>query len=167
MIREIDEQWPRVRAIAEEALEFATDDRAAFVRRRCDGDTSLEDSVVALLQCDGADDDFLEPPSPTDKSDRDASQATMIGRTVGRYRLNRPLGAGGMGMVYRAERVDGLHDRPVAVKLIRCDIDSPHARERFRNERLSLARLDHAAITRFLDGVLGKKVRGTQSCLSS
>ncbi|MFF4102118.1 serine/threonine-protein kinase [Streptomyces sp. NPDC001903] len=53
-------------------------------------------------------------------------------RTVGGYRLEGRLGAGGMGVVYRARSLSG---RQVAVKVIRPELaDAPAFRERFRRE---------------------------------
>ncbi|WP_260609713.1 serine/threonine-protein kinase [Streptomyces sp. WAC06614] len=53
-------------------------------------------------------------------------------RTVGRYRLEGRLGAGGMGVVYRARSLSG---RQVAVKVIRPELaEDPTFRQRFRRE---------------------------------
>ncbi len=62
-----------------------------------------------------------------------------------RYRLLRPLGAGGMGTVWLAEhRVMG---RRVALKLIRPEhLARPGAAERFRREAYAAARLQHPGI---------------------
>lgn len=71
---------------------------------------------------------------------------------VGAYRLVEPVGEGGMGEVWRAERDDGLFDHAVAVKLIRPGIFSTAAGARFAEERRLLARLDHPGIARIIDG---------------
>src|SRR5262245_30439036 len=56
------------------------------------------------------------------------------GETCGPFRLLREIGRGGMGVVYLAERVDGEVRQLVAVKLLRSFLDSPPARQRFRQE---------------------------------
>jgi serine/threonine protein kinase/tetratricopeptide (TPR) repeat protein len=69
----------------------------------------------------------------------------MIGRTLSHYRIIEPLGAGGMGVVYRAH---DLHlDRDVALKVLPEGLlEDDEARQRFRREALSLSRLKHAHI---------------------
>ncbi|HZJ63749.1 MAG TPA: protein kinase, partial [Kofleriaceae bacterium] len=57
------------------------------------------------------------------------------------YRLLRPLGAGGMGVVYLGE--DLLLDRPVAIKFIAGRAPDQRRRERFLHEGRALARLIH------------------------
>ena len=74
------------------------------------------------------------------------------GLIVGPWRLLERLGRGGMGSVYRAERI-GKPDEKAAVKLLRIE-DQPNAatrRDLFERERLLLARLDHPHIARLLD----------------
>src|SRR6185295_11331830 len=76
----------------------------------------------------------------------------MTGRsqTIGPYTLERRLGAGGMGEVYRA--YDQRLDRWVAIKLIRPEAaDNETARERFRREARAAARLSHPAIVQIHD----------------
>lgn len=68
----------------------------------------------------------------------------------GPYRLLRPIGAGGMGVVYLAERSDGEIHQTVAVKLLR----PSHRRDwhdRFLRERQMLASLQHPSIVHVLD----------------
>ena len=60
---------------------------------------------------------------------------------IGRYRLIDRLGAGGMGVVYRAH--DETLDRPVAVKLVRTDNDVARGAERLQREARAIARLSH------------------------
>lgn len=59
-----------------------------------------------------------------------------------RYRVERPLGEGGMGLVFEA--LDTRLGRRVAIKLIRDDLEDPAARERFLREARSAAALSHA-----------------------
>ncbi|MCM1968016.1 serine/threonine-protein kinase [Streptomyces sp. G1] len=64
---------------------------------------------------------------------------------AGRYRLDRQLGQGGMGEVWRA--YDTALDRAVAVKLVREAVASEEAVVRFRREATIGARLQHPGIT--------------------
>ena len=69
----------------------------------------------------------------------------MIGTTVGNYRIVEKLGDGGMGAVYRA--VDEMLDREVAIKVLRPELARNAALiERFRQEAIALARLNHPRI---------------------
>ncbi len=64
------------------------------------------------------------------------------GTRLGSYEILGPLGAGGMGEVYRAH--DAQLDRTVAIKLLPATLaGSPEARERLRREALAAAALDH------------------------
>ncbi len=76
----------------------------------------------------------------------------MIGRRVGVYRLDEEVGRGGMGVVYRAERVDGEFDQTVAIKLIKRGMDTDLILKRFRRERQITAALNHPNIAYFLGG---------------
>ncbi len=71
---------------------------------------------------------------------------------IGAYRLAGRIGEGGMGTVYRAERIEGGFAQTVAIKLIRGGLFSHAATERFAKEREILARLSHPHVTRLYDG---------------
>jgi tetratricopeptide (TPR) repeat protein/tRNA A-37 threonylcarbamoyl transferase component Bud32 len=69
----------------------------------------------------------------------------MIGKRLSHYRIVEKIGAGGMGVVYRAH--DEQLDRDVAIKVLpRNSLADETARKRFRTEALSLARLNHPNI---------------------
>jgi serine/threonine-protein kinase len=68
----------------------------------------------------------------------------MIGRTIGKYRIVEQIGRGGMGVVYRA--IDETLDRPVAIKALHADLISAESVKRFRNEAVTLAKLNHPRI---------------------
>ncbi|HKO49500.1 MAG TPA: serine/threonine-protein kinase [Polyangiaceae bacterium] len=68
---------------------------------------------------------------------------------AGKYRLEALLGEGGMGAVWRASNL--LLDLPVAIKLIRADLDRGALRARLQLEARSAAKLGHPAIVRVYD----------------
>src|SRR5580765_7295403 len=69
----------------------------------------------------------------------------MVGQALGHYRILEQIGAGGMGIVYRAH--DEQLDRDVAVKVLPAGmLANETARKRFRKEALALAKLNHPNI---------------------
>jgi eukaryotic-like serine/threonine-protein kinase len=82
---------------------------------------------------------------------RDGMEDARIGRTIdGRYRVLKRLAAGGMGVVYRAERV-GLA-KPVAIKFLhRSQAAVANRRERFDREAAAMSRLSHPNLVSIID----------------
>src|ERR1700735_4773457 len=69
----------------------------------------------------------------------------QVGQTLGRYRIEEEIGAGGMGGVYRVR--DERLGRILAIKVLKPGLLSePASRKRFRNEALMLSKLNHPAI---------------------
>jgi len=75
----------------------------------------------------------------------------LIGKQLGPYRVLSLLGHGGMGSVWRAERVDGLFSREVALKLVHPALMGRGMRERLGREREILGSLNHPHIAQLLD----------------
>ena len=96
---------------------------------------------------------ILEEPESQESSDaaptRDGDFERPGGR-IGRYKLLRVLGEGGMGMVYLAEQ-EGQIRRKVALKVIKPGMDSRRVIARFEAERQALALLDHPNIAQVHD----------------
>ena len=72
-------------------------------------------------------------------------QDVLVGQTLGHYRIAERIGAGGMGEVYRAH--DEHLNREVAIKVLPSGtLSDESSRKRFRNEALTLSRLNHPNI---------------------
>jgi len=76
---------------------------------------------------------------------------SLIGRTLGEYRVVRLLAEGGMGRVYLAERQDGSFEREVAIKISPASVLSEELRERALQEQGVLAGLNHPNICQLYD----------------
>src|SRR5436309_9764409 len=67
------------------------------------------------------------------------------GTKLGPYEIQSPLGAGGMGEVYRA--IDTRLDRTVAIKILPDHLSqSPEAKQRFDREARAISSLNHPNI---------------------
>jgi len=150
-------RWQKVEAVFDEAMERPAEEREAWVAEKCADDAELLADVLRLLHAASDSSDFLESDSPEHLHKVLQSMVKEIDeedmpRTVGPYRLIRPLGRGGMGQVYLAVRDDEAFRRYVAVKVIKRGMDSDEILKRFRMERQILASLTHPHIARLLDG---------------
>lgn len=75
---------------------------------------------------------------------------SLIGRMIGKYRIEALVGDGGMGTVYRAYDTD--LERTVALKLMHAHYArQPEFRARLRQEALTAAKLDHPSIVKIYD----------------
>src|SRR5271155_2075697 len=75
---------------------------------------------------------------------------SMIGRTLGRYRILAKMGAGGMGEVYTAR--DDRLERDIALKILTAGtLSDEAARKRFRQEALALSKLNNPNIAAIYD----------------
>jgi eukaryotic-like serine/threonine-protein kinase len=74
----------------------------------------------------------------------------VIGQNISHYRITEQIGAGGMGVVYRA--YDERLERTVAIKVLPPNLlEGEAAKKRFRREALALARINHPNIATLYD----------------
>jgi eukaryotic-like serine/threonine-protein kinase len=142
-------RWAHVQRIFHEALEHHGPEREHYLDRTCAGDLQLRAEVRSLLA--SAESGFLGEP-------QEGLQAQELEDSrIGAFRILRPLGHGGMGSVYLAEREGAGFTQQVALKLLRAAMFlpahiAPQLEERFSRERHILARLEHPGIARLIDG---------------
>ena len=154
------ELWRRAQAVFLEAVERSESERPAVVRELCAGDPQLEKAVRDLLEADAKERKVPQAPPVGELvemlSERQAQY--WVGRSLGAYRIVEPIGRGGMGSVFLAERADAEYTKQVAIKLLGSAIASDDQLLRFRRERQVLAELEHPHIARLIDG--GSSERG-------
>jgi eukaryotic-like serine/threonine-protein kinase len=141
------------RAFAEqlfgEALDLPREQRATFLAEACRDTPAVRHLVEALLEENDRLSGFLSQP-PYKKAKETASHLLAPGARLGRYTIVGQLGAGGMGIVYRAR--DEKLEREVAIKMVSKGVlASEEARRHFRREALALAKLNHAHIAAVYD----------------
>jgi TolB-like protein/Flp pilus assembly protein TadD len=133
--------------IFQAALAHDLAERAAFLDEACADDPDLRRQVEALIASDVQADNFIETPAIQIAPELVADDHTtpVTGETIGPYRLDSQLGAGGMGKVYLAH--DQRLGRKVALKLLDTALmgDSTQCQRFLREARLA-ASLDHANI---------------------
>jgi eukaryotic-like serine/threonine-protein kinase len=142
--------WVRLNTLLDQALDLEPSQRADWVE-------SLPqefDALRATLR------DLLLRPAGVETRDimeRAPSFATVQiaepspGELIGPYRLVRKVGAGGMATVWLANRIDGVLQRQVAVKLPRISPSDRELGQRLNRERDILASLEHPGIARLYD----------------
>ena len=81
----------------------------------------------------------------------------LIGKELGSYRITSLIAEGGMGRVYRAERVDGSFEREVALKVSPAGGIDEKLRERFHLEQSLLAGLNHPNIAQLFDAEVAEE----------
>jgi tetratricopeptide (TPR) repeat protein/predicted Ser/Thr protein kinase len=146
------ERHARLKALFHGALERDGAARADWLAQACGGDAGLRAEVDALLAAHfEAPTDFLSGPGPVAPA-MPGVDPEQLGRERG-WRVIRPLGRGGMGVVYLGERADGAYTQQVAIKLLDpALVPDREAVLRLQLERRILAQLNHPNIARLLDG---------------
>lgn len=133
------ERWQRLSTLLDTLLDLDEATRRSRLAQLQATDATLATQLAAMLERERADAGFLAAPL--------VAGTLATPDRIGPYRLLRPLGEGGMGQVWLAERADADGTREAfALKLFHpgCALATPH-------ERSILARLSHPNIARLRD----------------
>jgi serine/threonine-protein kinase len=107
------ERWRRVEELYQAARDHRPVSRGALLVTACAGDDDLRREVQVLLDQDSERQGILDRDA--DQLLRSYSDTELLpGTQFGPYRVEEPLGKGGMGEVFRA--VDTRLNRPVALR---------------------------------------------------
>jgi non-specific serine/threonine protein kinase/serine/threonine-protein kinase len=154
-------RWRVIESIYHAALGKEPGERSAYLAAACEDDSTLRSEVESLL--DYANAQLSSPVQPskvaelllnttsfgsTTETEPIAAVATNSAQawpfSIGRYRILRLIGEGGMGVVYEAEQEQPR--RTVALKVIKPGLTSPELLRRFEQESEALGRLQHPGI---------------------
>ncbi|HVQ13952.1 MAG TPA: protein kinase, partial [Vicinamibacterales bacterium] len=141
------ERWRQIERIYGEVVARPESEWATAVAELCAGDASLRHEVESLLAHEGLAGTFLETPAfaAAGVAGVIAGEPLIVGRRFGSYAVVAPLGAGGMGEVYRAR--DEQLGREVAIKVLPPHFSSDtDRRARLESEARMLAALNHPHI---------------------
>lgn len=141
----MSQAYQTIKRLFLEARALPPGERAALLERECGGDRALREEVEALLAEEGTLGEFMSRPATLDAAAPPPVPLSHPER-IGAYRILKPLGFGGMGVVYLAEQDSPR--RAVALKLLRLDTASAAQVERFEQEAELLGRLVHPGIAR-------------------
>ncbi len=147
MSAESNERWATVERLYHAAIARPVEGRAAFLADACGGDDALRHDVESLLAQRASGDDALTRGVVVAAAGliRDVGTSTVTGGRIGIYQILAPIGAGGMGEVYRAR--DTRLGRDVAIKILPREFTSnPDRLARFEREARVLAALNHPHI---------------------
>src|SRR6476619_5975170 len=129
------------------ALEQEPDQVGAFLDTACEGDAVLRREVEALLASDQRAGRFIETSSAglAAKVIQNQQADSLVGRTIGHYKISESIGTGGMGAVYLA--TDITAGRKAALKLLPLRFTGDAERlKRFQQEAHAVVGLNHPNI---------------------
>lgn len=152
------ERWREIERLYYASIELSPEHQHR-VLAECD-DAEIRDEVTSLLAHRDRNASFIQRPALDVAAEilaRD-SHELFVGRTIGHYEILSLIGAGGMGVVYRAR--DLRLGRDVALKLFPSDVGSD-SRARFEQEARLLASLQHPNI----GGIYDLEESGGVGCL--
>ncbi len=149
-------RWKKIDELIDAALELPEDEREGFVSAEAGADTALRNEVIELLAAQEDGDNFLLKPAMNVAAralaDNYDAPPTFryINKTIATYRIERQIGAGGMGEVYLA--FDEKLKRKVALKILPAQFTSNDERvKRFETEARVISSLNHPNIVTIYD----------------
>jgi len=137
------ERWQEVKKVLAAVLERPPEERSVYLDQACTEPALRREVESLIVAYEQGDTSFMEQPVARRGELKNGSK-------LGPYTILAPLGAGGMGVVYRAR--DERLERDVAIKVLPSGLLTDEAaRKRFHKEALALAKLDNPNIEAVYD----------------
>jgi serine/threonine protein kinase/TolB-like protein len=140
-------RFQTIEQIYREALEQEPGQISTFLNRACKGDVLLRHKVEALLNSRPQAYRFIENSAVglANKILENQQTGSLVGQTIGHYKISEPIGTGGMGEVYLA--TDVVAGRKAALKLLPVQFThDPDRLKRFQQEAHAVVALNHPNI---------------------
>jgi serine/threonine-protein kinase len=141
-------RWAKIEHAFHSARGRSAEERARFLDEQCGTDAAMREQVEALLAQDDSPNSLLSQPlidMTTGLPTIVARLDSLVGRSIGPYRVLEYIGSGGMGDVYRARDID--LNRDVALKVLPpIFVLDAERLARFKREAQLLASLNHPNI---------------------
>jgi serine/threonine protein kinase len=144
----ISNRYDEINSLLDELLDLPPQERPAFLLRSCGADTTLQQTLEALLAAYESEDGFLDTPALIQLGQNQQPVQTstdLSGCVIAGYGILRPLGAGGLAEVWLAK--DNRLQRRVALKVLRTKFArDPNQVLRFEQEARAASKLNHPNI---------------------
>tara|TARA_R110001583_G_scaffold9433_2_gene44737 strand:- start:601 stop:2994 length:2394 start_codon:yes stop_codon:yes gene_type:complete len=132
-----------------DAMAIEPEERDTFVRTKCK-DKNILAQVLSLISADKT--EFTLSHQILQESDLYHQQNNaQVGDEISVYRLTENLGQGGMGSVFKAQRIDGRFEQTVAIKIISPLLYSLFDSHSLVNEANFMAKLNYSDICSVFD----------------
>jgi serine/threonine-protein kinase len=141
------ERWQRIEELFHATLQLEAAERAGYLSRECLDDDELRKEVESLISASENSPTFIDKPELNlgMRVLSSESSNSLIGKSVGPYKIVSALGKGGMGEVYLAE--DTKLGRKVALKFLSAEfVGDNWAKRQLIKEAQAVAMLDHQNI---------------------
>jgi serine/threonine protein kinase/Tol biopolymer transport system component len=148
----ISKRWHQVEQIYKLVVERNPEERNAFLEKACAGDEALRKEVESLLASNGEVATIIQSPAVEEAANTLAkdSEDSLVGRTLLHFSIQMRIGAGGMGVVYKAH--DNRLNRDVAIKVLPDNFaQDPQRLAHFEREARAVAALSHPNILGIYD----------------
>ncbi len=162
--------WKQLSRIFDMVLTLPPEGRTDYIKRVCGDDKELEKKIREMLgQLEESDRFFEERLGKNEKliqeldaliAEQNDTDDYFEGKKIGRWDIQELIGHGGMGRVYKVQRVDESGIKQTgALKVIHKSLLTPSHMERFRLEQHILSGLQHPNISGFVDsGITADRV---------
>ena len=149
-------RWQQIDELFDAVLEIPETEREGFLASKCHGDDELKREVMSLLAAQNQTVNFMEISAMNlmgkaiADDEEDFADNSLYNKILGNYKIEKPLGAGGMGEVYLAK--DTKLNRKVALKILPKEFVSDDERvRRFELEARAVSALNHPYIVTVYD----------------